>query len=211
MIAATLTLVVWSAVPTLAQAQVPSSQLLIGSYYVTIADEVPLMPGRPGDFADPMAALARVVYMPVSTLFVVHSIDREDAGLPEYPWYEVSLPEYSGKTGWINSTALRGGVHLAPSNRALRSLDAPAPEIDYEAELVEFGLMPCYLFSVRTSGLAQTVGGEELALALILPLVAEQEAASKAAFIPLVRGEPIGIRMAIYEVAKAACINGGGG
>jgi hypothetical protein len=84
----------------IAQAKPTHLSLTPGSEFV-LAQPVNLMPAV--DPADPAAAMAKVIRLPVGTKVQVLAIATKNSR----PWYRVSA---GGKEGWINSVALIGQI-----------------------------------------------------------------------------------------------------
>ena len=79
--------------------------------YHLLGEETPLMPSLSGGTLEDLAAVVR---LPAGTVVTVKEIAFQAGD----PWYHVSLPDYGGRKGWINSIALlRDGAQRLEGER----------------------------------------------------------------------------------------------
>ena len=83
----------------------------------------------------------------------------------------------------------------------------PASATDYRAEITAEVIRPCVLHSVRSTGLSENMDEEDAAdIIMMMNHTTYEEAID--VMVPLVTGQPLELRRALYAFGLQNCING---
>ena len=87
------------------------------------------------------------------------------------------------------------------------ALSSPAAAQNYRSEIMQHVIRPCVEYSVQKNGLDETIG-LDTAVDLIITINEQSYESAIGAMMTMVQGQPLNVRLALYEFGLSQCISG---